>query len=306
MVIKASRYGFNGKMKDNEVEGEGDVYDYGKRMYDVRLGRFLSIDPLFKKYQELSPYQYGSNRPIDGTDLNGLEWLGCTTFISLNVTTVAGIGYGGKLAIETRTAYDMIGTTQYISSSVLGPNNQDLKEATMNPQVFAGAEASGNAGVMVVHKSTFEKAFDQVSLSIGTVSAKAGLGGSVTINPSGFGVSVGYGIGGHFESGNNSTLIQSISIATEERKNVTTGSVWIVGPKEAIYNKAGEITGYSAKLLESSNNGEYKRETGLTVYSDVQKTNTTEGGKGKTEYSAKGNWKTEKYKSAEKKENAKK
>jgi RHS repeat-associated protein len=40
------RYGFNGKEKDNEAKGEGNQYDYGFRVYDPRLGRFLSEDPL--------------------------------------------------------------------------------------------------------------------------------------------------------------------------------------------------------------------------------------------------------------------
>ncbi len=38
------RYGFNGKEKDDEVKGEGNSLDFGARMYDSRLGRFLSID----------------------------------------------------------------------------------------------------------------------------------------------------------------------------------------------------------------------------------------------------------------------
>ena len=35
--------------------------------------RFLSVDPLTKKYAMLTPYQYASNRPIDGIDVDGLE-----------------------------------------------------------------------------------------------------------------------------------------------------------------------------------------------------------------------------------------
>jgi len=44
------------------------------RIYDTRLGKFLSVDPFTKKYPELTPYQFASNRPIDGLDLDGLEY----------------------------------------------------------------------------------------------------------------------------------------------------------------------------------------------------------------------------------------
>ncbi|HWJ29919.1 MAG TPA: hypothetical protein VNS32_25490, partial [Flavisolibacter sp.] len=40
------RYGFNGKENDDEVKGEGNQQDYGMRVYDTRLGKFLSVDPL--------------------------------------------------------------------------------------------------------------------------------------------------------------------------------------------------------------------------------------------------------------------
>lgn len=68
------RYGFNGKENDNDEKGEGNQQDYGMRIYDPRLGRFLSVDPLTKEYPELTPYQFASNRPIDGVDLDGEEW----------------------------------------------------------------------------------------------------------------------------------------------------------------------------------------------------------------------------------------
>lgn len=68
------RYGFNGKEHDSEAKGWQNQYDYGARVYDPRIGRFLSVDPLTKKYPELTPYQFASNRPIDGIDLDGLEW----------------------------------------------------------------------------------------------------------------------------------------------------------------------------------------------------------------------------------------
>ena len=67
------RYGFNGKENDNEVMGEGNFEDYGMRMYNTRIGRFFNVDPLTKKYPELTPYQFASNTPIQAIDLDGLE-----------------------------------------------------------------------------------------------------------------------------------------------------------------------------------------------------------------------------------------
>jgi RHS repeat-associated protein len=67
------RYGFNGKENDNEVKGEGNQQDYGMRIYDGRIGKFLSVDPLTPKYPELTPFQFASNTPIQALDLDGLE-----------------------------------------------------------------------------------------------------------------------------------------------------------------------------------------------------------------------------------------
>lgn len=67
------RYGFNGKEKTDEVSGNGNDYDYGFRIYNPRLGRFLSVDPLFKGYPWLTPYQFAGNSPILNIDLDGLE-----------------------------------------------------------------------------------------------------------------------------------------------------------------------------------------------------------------------------------------
>ena len=68
-------YGFNGKENDNEIKGTGNQQDYGLRVYDPRIGKFLSVDPLTKKYPELTPYQFASNTPIQAVDLDGAEAL---------------------------------------------------------------------------------------------------------------------------------------------------------------------------------------------------------------------------------------
>ena len=66
-------FGFNGKENDNEVKGVGNQQDYGFRIYDPRIGKFLSVDPLFKDYSELTTYQFASNNPILNIDIDGLE-----------------------------------------------------------------------------------------------------------------------------------------------------------------------------------------------------------------------------------------
>jgi RHS repeat-associated protein len=71
--VPAYRYGFNGKENDNEVKGLGDQQDYGLRIYDPRIGRFLSVDPLTGSFPSLTPYQFAENRPIIATDLDGAE-----------------------------------------------------------------------------------------------------------------------------------------------------------------------------------------------------------------------------------------
>lgn len=65
------RYGFNGKENDKDA-GEG-IQDYGLRIYDSRIGRFLSSDPLTYSFPFYSPYQFAGNTPIQFIDLDGGE-----------------------------------------------------------------------------------------------------------------------------------------------------------------------------------------------------------------------------------------
>ena len=67
------RYGFNGKEKDSEVQGAGNSYDFGSRMYDGRLGKWLTLDPLTRQFPYNSPYQYAANSPLLMIDRDGSE-----------------------------------------------------------------------------------------------------------------------------------------------------------------------------------------------------------------------------------------
>jgi hypothetical protein len=58
---------------DNEIKGEGNSLNYEFRMHDPRIGRFFSVDPLFKDFPWNSPYAFSENRVLDRNELEGLE-----------------------------------------------------------------------------------------------------------------------------------------------------------------------------------------------------------------------------------------
>ena len=64
------RFGFNGKEYDETLKFQ----DYGARAYSAKYCRFWTVDPLTTEYAFLTPYQFASNRPIDGIDRDGLEF----------------------------------------------------------------------------------------------------------------------------------------------------------------------------------------------------------------------------------------
>ena len=123
------RYGFNGKEKLNEFEGEGKVdrYDFGARMYDARLGRFLSVDPLARKFPWVTPFQFASNSPIQSTDLDGAETLNKVYVIVDDQKTTFITKPNGNRVIETSNGHDWIGTKEVYTYFVKQKGSNDYK-----------------------------------------------------------------------------------------------------------------------------------------------------------------------------------
>lgn len=112
------RFGFNGKENDNEIKGTANQQDYGMRIYDPRIIRFNSVDPITKKYPELTPYQFASNRMIDGVDQDGKEYI---TYI-YNVYSNTGAVLVGKID------YRNVENFNYeIFSQSFGPEGRGVK-----------------------------------------------------------------------------------------------------------------------------------------------------------------------------------
>jgi RHS repeat-associated protein len=66
------RYGFNGKERSSEIAS--DDYDFGARMYDARLGRWLSVDRGSDSYPSITPFAFAINSPLIFVDPNG-QWV---------------------------------------------------------------------------------------------------------------------------------------------------------------------------------------------------------------------------------------
>lgn len=64
------RFGYNGKENDQDW-GSELIQDYGFRLYNPALGRFLSVDPMVKKNSMYSTYSFATNSPVFKIDEKG-------------------------------------------------------------------------------------------------------------------------------------------------------------------------------------------------------------------------------------------
>jgi RHS repeat-associated protein len=137
-------YAFNGKRMENVELSITNIYDYGMRSYDARIGRFYSVDPLTSKYPELTPYQFASNTPIQAVDLDGEEvenafyrikrWaLGITSLKMNNANSIFGDiqqqNYTVSISNPTRSTKDLQYRMATNINSIFGTGNGSFKFA---------------------------------------------------------------------------------------------------------------------------------------------------------------------------------
>ncbi|MEN9457515.1 MAG: hypothetical protein RL135_76, partial [Bacteroidota bacterium] len=66
--------------KIDEIIGSENNLDFGARIYDARLGKWFSADPLQEKYSSFSPYCFATNKPILFMDFDGRDIILSTQF----------------------------------------------------------------------------------------------------------------------------------------------------------------------------------------------------------------------------------
>ena len=68
-----NRWRYSGKEEQKAINSTLPLIDYGARMYDPTIARWLSVDPMAEKYYPLSPYGYCAGNPINILDPNGSD-----------------------------------------------------------------------------------------------------------------------------------------------------------------------------------------------------------------------------------------
>jgi RHS repeat-associated protein len=130
------RFGFNGQEKENDISGvEGGHLVFEYRIHDARLGRFLSVDPLSKKYPWNSPYAFAENDVISFIDLEGLEKPELAASATVGTSTAARV---------TITAAEDVGTA-YIEEFIGGMGINAFKAISLTIGLVLYAPLDENA-----------------------------------------------------------------------------------------------------------------------------------------------------------------
>ena len=70
-ILITNNFGFNGRLKNDEIYGADGFIDYGERGYDPRRAQWLSVDGAADEYPDLTPYAFTDNNPIHNHEIDG-------------------------------------------------------------------------------------------------------------------------------------------------------------------------------------------------------------------------------------------
>ncbi|HTO15171.1 MAG TPA: RHS repeat-associated core domain-containing protein [Edaphocola sp.] len=137
------KFGFQGQEKDNELKGVGNSLDFGARIYDSRVARWLSVDNIKKNH--LSSYQFGRNSPIVLIDPDGnTEYY-----------------FNGKWVASDNQKNGLIGIVK-----TKGVNKQIKKGTFLYPEPISMKNGDNTNEIFVIESNVLSKANEVLKLSL--------------------------------------------------------------------------------------------------------------------------------------------
>ena len=139
VYAESYRYGFQNQEKDDEIKGGGNSYNFGARMYDSRVGRFLSLDAYKGRFASLSPYSFAGNSPLLAVDNNG-DSIRIYTLSEENANKIIG-----ALQLKLGNSYTISLKKVEVNYSVNGDTNGDnYPKETKNPYFLVTISGPSN------------------------------------------------------------------------------------------------------------------------------------------------------------------
>jgi len=210
----ALKYKYNGKELQDELGLS--MYDYGARNFDPAIGRWINIDPLAEHTQNMTPYHYCSNNPINKIDPTGMcDDPNCPHGVIRKGWDAVGRFFGAwghSSSVAQNNSSVSAGPIQEVASQLTSTTSAGVTQVDLiseNPLVKLDYSTSKNIGDSKMFntnsKTTFnvstgstESSIDhQLNLSIAnfnfeTASSSISFGGEVSaFGRLGLGVSIG-------------------------------------------------------------------------------------------------------------------
>lgn len=161
-----NKYRYNGKELQNQEFSDGsglEAYDYGARLQDPQIGRFLTDDPHSEKYADFSPYNYCVDNPENAVDVDGRDAI-LIVYLDYKINVggmhVPYLGHAGVLLIDNKT-----GVTRYYEYGRYDPANKGLVRRVSVSNVKIGKD--GRPTIASLNKV------------LGQLSKRAGEGGRI-------------------------------------------------------------------------------------------------------------------------------
>jgi RHS repeat-associated protein len=171
---KENSVGQNLKFYSKEEQDELGLgwLDFGRRMYQPELGRFMVHDRYTEKFLTLSPYQYAANNPLSFVDVSGDSIVAVTRngndiMIENSPAKEGGENFTNTIALESDVAQDNVSdySAGILNDAMIaiGDNSIGISSGARTPEQQADAMYSNIVnGSVAGEKQTYGPGGDAV------------------------------------------------------------------------------------------------------------------------------------------------